>query len=343
MQTKHDYEALPTNAQAPSFKQEMRVVAAIVVFICILEIIARLIAPHLDYDRENIFRFPKDISQLEEEAKQSAEPRVVFFGNSLMLHGLDEAIFHEESKKIGSPEVKSCKITPVGTAMLDWVYLYRRYFEKKSSAPEVLVVGFVRHHIYDQEPIKLRRLSRHFVKTPDLPVLWNTDLDNFHQKVQSTLCHFSALEGDQTEYPLGILYTVVPDYKAGLKRNNRLVAAEHERKAKALAKKEGRPFGEPESTFERMTRFIHFAKAQGVQLVFVPMPQPDVWDFNPKAAQIIKDNGGVILDARRIPGMTEADFSDGYHLGETGKEKFSRWIAHQMKEKNLCNINPKTP
>jgi hypothetical protein len=331
----HDYDALPTDAHAPSFRQELRVVAAVILFICVLEMIARIIAPHLDYDRENIYRFPQDITHLEESAKKSKAPRVVFFGNSLMLHGLDETIFHEESQTIGAPKVESCKITPVGTAMLDWVYLYRRYFAKPSSAPDILVVGFVRHHIYDQEPIKLRRLSRHFVKTPDLPVLWHTDLENFHQKVQSTLCHFSALEGDQPEYPLGILYTIVPDYKAGLKKNNRLIAADNERKAKALAKKEGLPFGEPESTFNRMTRFIEFAQAQGVQLVFVPMPQPHVWDFNPKAAKIITDHGATILDARRIPGMTDSDFSDGYHLGETGKEKFSRWLAREMQAKHI--------
>jgi len=328
----HDYDALPTDTHAPTFRKELRVVAAVVVFVCILEIIARCIAPHLDYDRENIFNFPKDISTLKENAKQSGKPRVVFFGNSLMLHGLDEKRFHEESEQSGTPEVESCKITPVGTAMLDWVYLYRRYFADKSSAPDVLVVGFVRHHIYDQEPIKLRRLSRHFVQTPDLPTLWDTDLEDFHQRVQSTLCHFSALEGDQPEYPLGILYSLVPDYQDGLKRNNRLVAADHERKAKARAEKEGLPFGEPKSTFNRMTRFIEFAQAQGVKLVFVPMPQPHVWDFNPEAAKIITDHGCSIVDARRIPGMTDSDFSDGYHLGETGKEKFSTWLAHQMKK-----------
>jgi len=302
----HDYDALPTDAHAPTFRQELRVVAAVIVFVCVLEIIARIIAPHLDYDRENIYNFPKDISNLEESAKKSSEPRIVFFGNSLMLHGLDEPLFHEESDNINAPKTQSCKITPVGTAMLDWVYLYRRYFAEKSSAPDVLIVGFVRHHIYDQEPIKLRRLSRHFVKAPDLPTLWNTDLEDFHQKVQSTLCRFSALEGDQPEYPLGILYTMVPDYQDGLKKNNRLVAADHERKAKARAEKEGLPFGEPESTFNRMTRFIEFAKAQGVKLVFVPMPQPHVWDFNPKAAKIITDHGATILP--RLRELTEPKF-----------------------------------
>jgi len=326
----HDYDALPNDAHAPSFRNELRVVAAVVVFICLLEIIARVIAPHLDYDRENIHAFPETITQLEQRAEKSGNQRVVFFGNSLMMHGLDEDVFHSELHKAGGSEIETTKITPVGTAMLDWVHLYRRYFATESSRPDVLVVGFVRHHIHDQEPIKLRRLSRHFVATRDLPTLWQTDLGTFHQDVQSTFCHFSALEGDQPEYPLGILYTLVPDYQRGLKENNRLVAADKERKAKAKVKKESLPLTEPEETYSRMTRFIEQCQADGVKIIFVPMPQPHVWDFNPEAVKIIKNHGEVIFDARQIEGMTDKDFSDGYHLGETGQEKFSRWLAREI-------------
>jgi hypothetical protein len=38
-----------------------------------------------------------------------------------------------------------------------------------------------------------------------------------------------------------------------------------------------------------------------------------------------------LLDARQIKGMTEDDFWDGYHLGESGKKKFSYWMAEQIK------------
>ena len=329
----HDYAALPNDARAPSFRQEIRVVAAVVIFICILEIIARVIAPNLDYDRTNIHAFPETITKLQHRAEKSGKQRIVFFGNSLMMHGLNEELFHQELTKVGGSEVETTKITPVGTAMLDWVYLYRRYFAEESSRPDVLIVGFVRHHIHDQEAIKLRRLSRHFVADQDLPTLWKNDLGSFHEEVQSTLCHFSAFEGDQPEYPLGILYTMVPDYQRGVKKNNRLVAADHERKAKAKAKKEGLALGEPEESYGRMTRFIERCQADGVKIIFVPMPQPHVWDFNPEAVKIIQDHGESIFDAREIDGMTDEDFSDGYHLGETGAEKFSRWLAHQISTK----------
>lgn len=328
-QKRHDYDALPTDARAPSFRKELRVVAAVVIFVIILEIIARIIAPSLDYDRTHIHAFPETINELKQRADQSGKPRVVFFGNSLMMHGLKQEVFHQEMASINGPEFETTKITPVGTAMLDWVYLYRRYFESAESHPDILVVGFVRHHIHDQEPIKLRRLSRHFVARTDLPQLWQTDLNHdFHSVTQSTLCNISALEGDQPEHQLGVLYTMVPEYQAGVKANNRLVAAAKKRQAESLG---GPPTDEPEETFQRMTRFIEKCQQHGVKVLFVPMPQPEVWDFNPQAEKLAAEYGMNTLDARAIEGMSEADFSDGYHLGESGAEKFSRWLAHEIK------------
>ena len=327
----HDYDALPNDAHAPSFRMELRVVAVVVCFVFLLEIIARIIAPTLDYDRENIHAFPAVIEDLEKRAEKSGKPRVVFFGNSLMMHGLQEETVHKELEKIGGPEIESTKITPVGTAMLDWVYLYRRYFEKDGSHPDVLVVGFVGHHIHDQEAIKLRRLSRHFVSVKDLPNLWKTEKMGFHQTSQSILCNISALEGDQPEHQLGILYSVVSDYRDGVNKNNQLISAAAERRARANDPK-GLSSGEPKETYQRMERFIKRCKEHGVMIWFVPMPQPEVWDYNLAATALAEKHGMKVLDARSIEGMTEEDFSDGYHLGETGGEKFSRWMASQIKE-----------
>jgi len=324
----HDYDALPTDSHAPAFGKELRVVAVVVAFIMVLEIIARIIAPTLDYDRENIHVFPEVIADLEERAEKSGKQRVVFFGNSLMMHGLNEDIVHKELEAIGGPKIESTKITPVGTAMLDWVYLYRRYFETEGSHPDVIVVGFVGHHIHDQEAIKLRRLSRHFVSAKDLPNLWEMEGMGFHQTSQSILCNISALEGDQPEHQLGILYSVVSDYRDGVNKNNQLISAAAERRAKAR----GLDTGEPAETYKRMERFIEQCKKHGVEVWFVPMPQPEVWDYNTAATKLAEKHGMKVLDARSIEGMKEEDFSDGYHLGETGGEKFSRWMARQLKE-----------
>ncbi len=323
----HDYDALPTDLRAPTLRQELRVVAVVLVFIAVLEVVARMVAPALDYDRRHIHALPEIVTNLAQRAKASGHPRVVFFGNSLMMHGLDEGIFHEELQHLNGPPMETTKITPVGTAMLDWVYLYHSYFATPESQPDVLVVGFVAHHIHDQEPIKIRRLSRHFVAPQDFPALWRMDLHGFHEIAQSALCAISALEGDQPEHQLILLNACVPDYQAGVKANNRLVAAATERKAP--------PAAVAVETFQRMDRFIQLCKSNGVKILFVPMPQPEMWTVNPAAIQLTEEHAMGFLDARAIDGMTEADFSDGYHLGETGQEKFSRWLARALSTQSL--------
>lgn len=330
----HDYDALPTNKRAPSWLQEMPVVMVVLAFVLLLELIARIIAPILDFDRVNIYAFPEVIEKLEEDAKESGNPKVVFFGNSLMLHGLDQELVKEELRNNGGPEFHSAKVTPVGTAMLDWVHLYRRYFSDEQSHPDILVVGFVAHHIHDQEAVKLRRLSRHFVTKKDLPLLWENDLDkDFHLMTQSVLCNISALEGDQPEHQLGILQYFIADYKRGLNRNNDLVSAWKQRLAEKSAERDGETLNkEPKETYQRMLRFIAEARKHGVQVYFVPMPQPEVWDFNPEAQRLIEAEKMAVLDARDIEGMTPEDFSDGYHLGESGKVKFSKWMAEQLSD-----------
>jgi len=297
----HDYDALPTGSHATSWLQEMRVVMVVLAFVLTLELIARIIAPILDFDRENIYAFPEVLADLEEAAHLSGKPKVVFFGNSLMLHGLDQELVKNELAVIEGPEIESAKVTPVGT-------------------------------IHDQEAIKLRRLSRHFVAKEDLPLLWKTDLKDFHHITQSVLCNISALEGDQPEHQLGILQTLIADYRKGLNHNNDLVSAWKKRKAEEAAKRKGEKLaGEPTETYQRMLRFIEEAKTHGVKIYFVPMPQPEVWDFNPEAQKLMEAEGMTVLDARSIEGMTPEDFSDGYHLGETGKVKFSKWMAEQLK------------
>ena len=327
-ETFHDYDALPTDKRAPSLRQELRVVATVVVFVLALELTARMIAPTLDRDREHIFAIPESVANMEKRASESGNKKVVFFGNSLMMHGLREPILKDALKETGGPEVETCKIIPNGTAMLDWVYLYRKTFTETGTHPDVIVVGFVAHHIHDQEGIKLRRLARHFVQTGDLPKLWDNDLKNFHMTAQSVLAHVSALEGDQPEHQLGILQSVVTDYRDGVNRNNDLVSAARKR---ALEKRSGNSSSEPAETYNRMRRFILECKRNGVDIWFVPMPQPEVWDFNPKAADLAKEHGMKVIDARKIPGMTPEDFLDGYHLGDSGAEKFTRWMAEQVK------------
>ena len=292
-----------------NFRQELKVLVVLVCFFVGLELIARMVSESLDDDRAHIAQFDELVGEL-------GEKKGAVLGNSLLLHGLDLEQFAQES-----PDFSTIRVTPVSSAVLDWGHLYERYFLKGEELPEHLFVGFVAHHVDDSEPAKLRRLSRHFVSTGSLSRLWERERFDFHQRVQSGLSHVSALIGDQPAHRERVLDYFIDWYRLGLRTNQDWVTGEVESSV------------ERQSSFERMTRFVDMVQAGGTRLWIIPLSQPEYWELNSGLLELIERKGVGLMDARSIPGMTADDFSDGYHLGESGAEKFTRWFAKEISEK----------
>ncbi|MDG2324521.1 MAG: hypothetical protein P8M08_13470, partial [Akkermansiaceae bacterium] len=299
-----------------SFRQELKVLAALVCFLAGLELIARMISESLDDDRAHIAQFDELVGEL-------GEKKGAVLGNSLLLHGLDLEQFAQES-----PDFSTIRVTPVSSAVLDWGHLYERYFLKGEELPEHLFVGFVAcavtlheagipvqefeaNHVDDSKPAELRQLSRHFVSTGSLSQLWERERFDTHQRVQSGLSHVSALIGDQPAHRERVLDYFIDWYRLGLRTNQDWVTGDVESSV------------ERQSSFERMTRFIDMVQAGGTRLWMIPLSQPEYWELNSGLLELIEKKGVGLMDARSIPGMTADDFSDGYHLGESGAEKFT--------------------
>ena len=290
-----------------NFRQELKVLAVLACFLIGLEMIARGVSDTLDDDRAHIAEFYEIVEEL------GPEKRGAIIGNSLLLHGFDEEQFARES-----PEFSVIKMTPVATAVLDWGHLYERYFLNADKYPEHLFIGFVGHHVDDSEPAKLRRLSRHFVDAESLPYLWDREGFDFHQRVQSMLAHTTSLIGDQPAHRERVLDYFIDWYRLGLRTNQEWVTGEVEE------------LGVRQSSYARLERFVELVTSMEVTLWLIPMPQPEYWELDPRLVEVIEKKGVKILDARSIPGMTEDDFSDGYHLGESGAQKFTRWFAGEV-------------
>ena len=321
-----DYIARPTRKRAPSFRKELKVLLVLAVFICALEIVSRILAPTLDYDRKHIHNFPEIAKKLQKN--ESIKPKVLFLGNSLVMHGLDLEFTQNKFDK--KDLLTTSKITPVGTAITDWTYLFKRYFPAETEQPDVVIMGFVGHHISDDYTLKIRRLGRHFVAQKNLPELWSTELHDIHRCTQTSLAHYSSLMGDQPEHQLYILDFLIPHYKSGVRLNNDIVDAANQRRAENNAEPSSSAPATP--SFARIKRFSDMMKERGVELWFVPMPQPEHYSLPDGCEEFIKECGIHFRDARSIPTMGESDFSDGYHLGETGKVKFTTWIHSQLNQ-----------
>jgi hypothetical protein len=289
-----------------NFRQELKVLAILALFLLGLEIFASRIAPHLDRDRNHINQFDNILASLPENESGA------ILGNSLLMHGLDEDLLESQC------ELPLIHITPVNTNVLDWEHLYQRYFHPAKKKPDHLFLGFVAHHVNDSEPIKLRRLTRHFATRESLPSLWQNEDFNFHQRTQSILAHFIALIGDQPAHRERILDYFIDWYRLGLRTNQDFVSRE--------------PPPPATHSFQRFSRFIDHCQRDGIQVWLIPMPQPEFWEMDPDFIKLIEIEKLKLIDARNIPEMTPDDFSDGYHLGETGAEKFTLWLSQQINQ-----------
>lgn len=309
-------------------RTEIKVIAVVIAAVLMLEGVVRIFAHLLDYDRTHIHQFPELIADLHE----NPAPRIVFFGNSLIRKGLDLEIAVAELDRASGLQHHAEKIVPVGTAIVDWIYLYETYFAKTGRHPEVIVVGFVAHHIEDVEQVKIRRLARHFCSAENLWPCLSDELDSFEMRALGFCSYYSAIFGDQQELQFCVLGPIVPSYGHGTRTVNGILerAADREAEAASEGEREGKPAAK---TYQRLERFIALLKSAGVKAYFVPMPQPEVWELDPELVRTIEASGMTLIDARSIETMVKEDFPDDYHLGGAGIEKFSRFIGKQVGEK----------
>lgn len=307
-------------------RTELKVIAVVAVAVLALEGIVRMFASVLDTDRTHIHQFTELIDDLHDQPA----PRVVFFGNSLMKWGLDLEIATPILSETSGRECHAEKIVPVGTAIVDWIYLYETYFTETEKHPEAIVVGFVAHHVPDVEELKIRRLARHFCSSHNIWTCLGEETDDFEMRALGFCSYHSAIFGDQQELQLRALSAVIPSYGYGTRTFNGILE-----RAAAREQREDLGGQEPPKTYHRLERFIGLLKEAGVRAYFVPMPQPEVWPLDPEFVRVVESHGMEIIDARSIESITEEDFYDGYHLGtaeygQLGAEKFSKFIAEQL-------------
>lgn len=314
------------NSSISNFKgAEWKVLGTVAIAIVVLEIASRFMAPYLDTDRTHIHAFPEIIGEM----KSAEKPRILIYGNSLLKWGLDDVLLEEEITKSTTAPCSVTKITPVGTAVRDWIYLYDTYFTRTDTHPEVVVVGFVAHHVPDEGELKMRRLARHFCSSKNLWTCLGEETDEFDTRAIGALSSVSAIYGDQHELQWGSVHWFVPEYSKGVAKVNHWLDAEAARAAKAKAMKD--PSSKPKpKTYHQLARLIEQFNKDGVRAYFVPMPQPRGWDLDPNLVETVKKGGATLVDARAIPGMTVEDFPDLYHLGKSGTEKFTRFLAEVL-------------
>ena len=227
----------------------------------------------------------------------------------------------------GIGDISMQKFQPVGTDILDWLFLYKRYIKDAGIKPDVVVIAFAKHHIGDRPPKRLRRLGRHFITAGSMDELFEKDIDNFGDKSEIFLSHYFSSFGDQLLHQEGMLYCCIPYYASATSRLNNMLEAVQDKKL--ASERNGSPM--PPETFTRIERMLEMLNDEGTHAILVAIPLPQKWTPDPKLVELTKAAGMTFIDPQDESVFTEEHFEDGYHMNDSGKKIYSSLMADLIK------------
>ena len=147
------------NLSTSSFKTELKVVGAVLLVLLCVEVAMRAAGDRLSIDIAHI-RSADEIADRVGAASQS----VLFLGNSLTRDGVDVPLATEHLGGAFTVEAYH----PDGSSVNEWSYAYRKYFIESGKAPDYLIVGAGRSHLFDSE-LPADSFGAYYCSNADIP------------------------------------------------------------------------------------------------------------------------------------------------------------------------------
>jgi len=309
---------LPPHRAGKKRGTEWRAVFMVASLFLLLELSIRIGGDSLSKDIAHLRSFPEIAQKLAGFDPENGT-RILFLGNSLTRHGVDQNAFAETVKEEGGGAVQSVKMNPDNTDLADWFYAYRTRFSKPGIKPDVLIIGFEGIHLRDAPSRHPDRLAQYYCTWSDWPDLCKYDLKTFEDRVYFVLCKYSAAFGNRDRIQKRILDKLIPDYRAGMDELN-----SRRNKSKKNDKKKKPP------SFEKLQKLIAIADAQGTKIILAAMPVPEAYEFDAEFLKVVENSSAVLIDCRTVPGITLPMFFDGLHMDEQAAKIYSSELATKI-------------
>ncbi len=283
------------------------------------EMAMRVLQPRLSRDVSELLRMP----QTAEALRAHTGHKVLLLGNSLTRRSIDVELLTEGLRAQGRVEPKVFLLVPDGTSMTNWDYGLRRYFLHTGAVPDELFLGIGRLHLGDVGG-DASRLARFYVDDKDLARAWREDLPSWEEKCEFLLSRASVLHSSRKRVKPHVFERLIPHYWY-VERwiNNQLAPAQARSGGGAVAGQ----------TYRHLTSVLDSCKDAKVQSHVIAIPLPEPYEVADEAVRLIKDKGAQWLPLSVTPGLTPANFPDGYHLDPEGARIFTRRLLEALAAK----------
>lgn len=295
---------------------ELKVIGCLALVLVAFEGTMRVFEERLSKDIGHL----KQFAELSEDLAHPEDQRAVqllFLGNSMTRYGVDGLAFERTLEQTAHTSVEWTKVNPDNTALADWVFVYRNFFEDPAHRPDVIVLGFEGHHLQDAPSHHPNRLARFYCGPDDWPELTHYDLKTFEQRMEFLVCDYSALWANRDRVERRVLDTVIPGYREASQEVN-------------VTQVQSRESTAPKPTFHRLEEFLERIEDEHVHIVFAAMPLANEYEIPAELLTLLHRHHAECIDCRHIPGITRSMFPDGIHMTPTAATIYSKYLAHEM-------------
>lgn len=288
---------------------EWRVVAVLVLGLLVAEIAMRVLQPKLSRDVAELLRMP----QTADELRAHTGHKVLLLGNSLTRCSIDKELLVDGLRAQGRVDPKVFTFVPDGTSMTNWDYGLRRYFLHTGAVPDELLLGIGRLHLGDVGG-DASRLARFFVDDKDFSRAWREDLSSWEEKCEFLISRFSVLHSSRQRVKPHVFMRLIPHYfEVEQSINNQLATAQARSGDGVIAAQ----------TYRHLTSLLDSCQVAHLQTRVISIPLPEPYDVADEAVRLIHNKGAKWLPVSNTPGLTQANFPDGYHLDPDGARVFT--------------------
>lgn len=304
-----------------SFRNELRVVAVVLLVLLAGEFVVRVFEKSLSLDVTHIRQIP----EISREMTQNRGTKVLFISNSMLRYGVDPSIFEKEMEAHRLGPLSVGRVFPDATALPDWYYAFKHYFVDTNRLPDVLIVCFAAKDLQDDLPPVPARLAHNYTSASDIPELFSHDLLDFDHRADFLLADVSSAYANRMRVRTRVLDDLIPNYRESAQVMNRT--------QKSMKKSADGDASSSAPSYQRLERLISLARNHNVRVIFVAMPLREEYTLDPQVQRIVEAEGMSFFDFRAVDGINQVSFVDEMHMTPGGASVYSEFLARQLAER----------
>jgi hypothetical protein len=304
----------------PSSKKEVVTEFKIIFFLLLLGISAELAFSYTKAWFSGDLRHLQTISNIAERIGNSDARSILLVGNSLIGEAIDISMLKAKIAYPDRPGIIIEKVVQDGTELTDWYFILKNHFLRVNRIPDVVFIGFAWENVRDQNSIPETRLAEFACALGDLPELLRLGLNDVDGVSRFALARCSSIYANHARIRNRILALFIPHYRDGTRVANDL--------QKAQTPPSQRDSSAP--SYNLIETLLQLLNDRNVTAVFLAMPVADWYAIDPKLRSLFERSNIMLIDCRYIPGLFKGMYVDNMHLGEAGRQVFSRFFADYM-------------